>query len=237
MYPAEVPVSSHTTTSGQASDVNKGFFELIIATIPTVLLYFVGWAYLYFYLNVFDVGISELDLEIQTIFIYSFPPIRTFLGLYWVWIAIGILVVSISIALARRFANEAVKKRLSALWKRIRGASPIAQGLGLFAALLFLAILAVPIIRSEAVEAASQKWLTEGVRIEAMVKPLEAKEQSPWYDNYEQCANRRALDLIFADKDAYYILCKSTVDERSAIVFEVRRDVGLTSIRFVQREY
>jgi len=68
-----------------------------------------------------------------------------------------------------------------------------------------------------------------------LVKDPDGKEKSAWYDSYKRCAGRRGLDLIFADKDAYYMLCISSVDDSSALVFEVRRDAGLASVRFARR--
>ena len=228
-----MPVSSHVTTGGKQND-GKGLFELVFATIPAVLLYFVGWAYLYFYLKVFGIGISELDLDIQTILIYAYPPIKAFVASYWHLALVTIAALLISVWLARRYAPRAVKDKLAAFYKGVRGSSPITQGFQLFVVLLTLAFLAVPIVRTEAAQAADRKWVSEGVVIEAMVKEPETKEKSVWYDSYKRCASRRALDLIFADKDAYYMFCISGLDE-TALVFEVRREVGLVSVRFIQR--
>jgi hypothetical protein len=224
-------VSSAGPTGGQQGD-GKGLFELVIATIPTVLLYFVGWAYLYFYLRVFGIGISELDLDIQTIFIYAYPPIHYFGMSYWYWILLTI----VAILLACRFAPHPAKMKFAAFYGGARATPPIAKGLGLFGILLVVAFLCVPFVRSDAERAADRKWTSEGVRIEAIAKEPESKEKSGWYDNYRRCAGRRALDLIFSDKDAYYMLCTSSVDETSALVFEVRRDAGLASVRFVKRQ-
>jgi hypothetical protein len=221
-------VSSAGAPGGQQSE-GKGLFELVIATIPTVLLYFVGWAYLYFYLRVFGIGISELDLDIQTIFIYAYPPIHYFGTAYWYWILLTIA----AILLARRFAPHRIRVKLDAFYNTACAAPPIAKGLELFGVLVVLAFLSVPFVQSDAERAADRKWISEGVRIEAMVKEPESKEKSGWYDNYKLCAGRRALDLIFSDKDAYYMLCTSSVDETSALVFEVRRDAGLASVRFI----
>ena len=86
--------------SGSQSD-GKGLFELVIATIPMVMLYFVGWTYLYFYLKVFGIGISELDLDIQTILIYSYPPIQLLWRSYWPLIA-GAIVILVVVTMAAR---------------------------------------------------------------------------------------------------------------------------------------
>src|SRR6266481_3594694 len=87
---------TNTTPGAQPGSSGKGLFELAIATLPAVLLYFFGWAFLHFYLKAFSIEVSELNLDLQTIFIYSVPPFRAlmgFYGLYWLWAFIVALIV------------------------------------------------------------------------------------------------------------------------------------------------
>ncbi len=223
-------MSSHPP-SGQQSD-GKGISELVIATIPAALLYLIGWTYLYFYLQAFGIGISELELDLQTIFIYSYPPIRMLWLSYWGWVLLGVGALASGIWVVRLRTTPAARNAL-ARW--IFGVSTVSQGLRLFFAVSILAVLLVPAVRTNAVQAADRKWVSEGIRVEAIVKEPEKGEKSAWYESYKRCASRRALDLVFADKDAYYMLCISGVDESSGIVYEVRRDSGLASVRFARR--
>ena len=65
------------------------------------------------------------------------------------------------------------------------------------------------------------------------MKDPEGKDRA-WHDNYRRCSGRRALDLLFSDKESYYMLCISSVDKTDGIVFEVRRETGLVSVRLVE---
>lgn len=224
-------MSSHPPPGAQQSE-GKALVELVVAIIPPALLYFVGWAYLYFYLQAFGIGISELDLDIQTIFIYAYPPIRLLWLSYWGWALLAVLVLFVSILVVRKVTTPATRSWLAG-W--IRGTTVLGQGLRLFVVISLMAVLLVQVVRPYAVQAADRKWVSEGVRLEALVKDPDGKEKSAWYDSYKRCAGRRGLDLIFADKDAYYMLCISSVDDSSALVFEVRRDAGLASVRFARR--
>jgi hypothetical protein len=53
------------TTAPEEPSGGKGLFELVIATIPAVVLYFFGWAYLHFYLRAFSIDVSELSLDLH----------------------------------------------------------------------------------------------------------------------------------------------------------------------------
>jgi len=229
-------VSNHATFGGQRNDSGLDLFKLFMATIPAVVLYFVGWAYLHFYLKAFGISVSELDLDIQTILIYSFPPLQILVRSWWHWLVLGLVALLVIVWLVRRFAVQDTKEKLANVCNRTRSASPVTQGLGLLVILLILVVVFVPIIGSAAAQAANRKWVSEGVLIEAVVKEPDAKEKSAWHENYKRCGSRRALDLIFVDKESYYMLCISSLDKASALVFEIRRQIGLVSVRFVRRE-
>ena len=72
------------------------------------------------------------------------------------------------------------------------------------------------------------------MRIQATVdKPAETFNA---YEDYKSCMDRRALDLIFADHDGYFLLCVADINETGGTVFEVRRDDSkLVSVRTVRR--
>src|SRR5204863_68697 len=112
--------------------------------------------------------------------------------------------------------------------------STIDQLLILLVVLVGLAALLEPGIRTAAEQVADRKWNTEGIRMEA-IAAKEGTGNNPWQDNYKRCGDRRALDLIFADKETYYMLCISTFDKVQGVVYEVRRDAGLVSVRLIRK--
>jgi len=57
--------------------VQDAVLQLLVAAAPAAILYFTGWSYLYFYLGKFDINISEINFDLPTIFIYSYPPLHT----------------------------------------------------------------------------------------------------------------------------------------------------------------
>ena len=214
------------TTPDTKPDGSKAIFELIVATIPAALLYFFGWAYLHFYLKAFSIDLSELELDLQTMFIYSVPPLRAVMSLYWLWgivLAIVVLIWMLQWIVPR-------------FYRRVIELPAIVYGLTLFGIFASLAVASVPMIRLVATDAANRKWSSgpPGIPMEAIAKEVDAKDGSLWYNNYRKCSKRRGLDLIFADKASYYMLCISQDDKALGVVFEVRREAGLVSVRFVQ---
>jgi hypothetical protein len=231
-------MSDRATTDAQLGSGAKAVFEIALATAPAVLLYFVGWAYLHFYLRAFRIDVSELDLDLQTILIYSFRPLKALMLLYLPVVAAVVLVVWILRALIPTW-----KEQTTQFYRRLIEAPALVHGLGLFAILAFVAVVSIPTIRSVAAQAANEKWagaVDVRLPVQVLVKESESKESgtkesNEWLDNYKSCSSteRRGLDLIFADKGSYYLLCTSPDDRTQGIIFEVRRETGLASIRFV----
>jgi hypothetical protein len=202
------------------SEGTKIISELLLVTLPAVLIYFLGWAYLYFYLGAFGINVSELDLDIQTVLIYSFPAIRGLISSYWYLVLIAVLAL------------------VAIIWVLLRFNVPlIVEGLVVFAFLICTAVLSYPFIRSVAEGAAKQNWPAAGARISAMSKGPEGEGAigRRFYAYYMACSDRDGLNLIFADKESYYMLCSSTKQGTTGLVFEVRRDVGVVSVRMVER--
>jgi hypothetical protein len=59
--------------------------------------------------------------------------------------------------------------------------------------------------------------------------------KSSWLVSYDSCSARRALNLIFADKETYVMLCVDKYDAGSGVVYEVRPENGLISVRMIRR--
>jgi hypothetical protein len=217
------------------SDAGKAISEVVLTTIPAVLLYFMGWVYLNFYLSAFGIGISELDIDIQTILIYSFPPIGILVRAFWLT-ALVVLIILVAIGwIAILRVRKATLQKLKNVYDRLRHASTALHALYIYFIVVIIAVPAVPAIRWAAFDAANQKWASDDLHIDAMIKETE-NSKSAWVDGYKKCSERHALDLIMADKESYYMLCVSSVDPSSGVVYEVRRDVGLVSVRFVGRQ-
>jgi hypothetical protein len=227
--------------------INERLLEVVLATVPAILAYFLGWAYLHFYLSAFGFSESELDIGIQTIFVYAFPPIRLLLNSCWDWLLINWLWVLIILSavfamvwVCTRFLSPSAAHAVGRLVRRcgqLIPKSPLGQGVGTLLAVMALVFLTSPLIRKAAFAQADLKWVAEGVRLDAVLRESDAKERSATLVNYKTCSERRALDLIFADRSAYYLLCISSVDPSNAVVFEVRRDGGLASVRYVRRDH
>jgi hypothetical protein len=217
------------------SDASKALAEIILVTIPAVILYFVGWVYLNAYLSAFGINVSELDLDIQTIFIYAFPPTRILLQSFWPYILLALLITIIFIYLVASNLSKPLLRSLKQFWNHFTTGSVGFRIFCIYIVTLFVAVAALPAIRWAAFHAAQQKWKTESFHVEALLKESEKTIQQQWVDNYNKCTERHALDLIMSDKESYYLLCTSSLDRSSGIVYEVRREVGLVSIRYVNQ--
>jgi hypothetical protein len=228
-------------------ELRKLVYEFVVATLPLVVVYYIGWAYLYFYLNLFGINISELHFDNATIFIYAFAPVSLALqGRWWLGLpiiaAIAILLVGIRILFQRQWLLARTK---------LGNLSTTLQILLLVISLLCLLILLRPWLEWAAQQKKAQIWAGSGEPVIALITG-EGKAASPsaatsgatasgavppqgtlsvWRDSYNECGAQEALSLIFSDEKAFYLLCKSTDDPSQGTVFEVRREFGLTSVR------
>lgn len=221
-------------------DVEKGIFQIVIAAIPAVIVYFVGWSYLYFYLGSFGINISELKLDLQTIFIYAYSPLRTsisFVFLHW-GLSLLILALAIILFMVGRRLLRAKKLRLST---RVHlPNSPIVRMLMLLVALVLVTPLVLaPWASWAATRAAGRIWEGSAQEVVAVVSKQDFVDEqdrgASWLKNYRECQNRRELGLIFSGDEAYYMLCRSKDDPNIGLVFEVRHDGRLASVRFVNK--
>jgi hypothetical protein len=97
----------------------------------------------------------------------------------------------------------------------------------------------IPFLQWAAVQQKKQVWAGErSVSIVALLvegsKPKTGSDPTPQLrESYMQCSDQQALLWIFSDEKAYYLLCKSVHNSNEGYVFEVRREFGLSSVRFV----
>jgi hypothetical protein len=75
--------------SPNSLESQKTIFDFVIVTLPGLLLYFLGWAYLYYYLRYFGISPSEAKLDAQTVLIYSYVPFYDVVASHWI-IVIGL---------------------------------------------------------------------------------------------------------------------------------------------------
>jgi hypothetical protein len=167
---------------GGIGDGGKTITDLIVVTIPAVLLYFISWVYLYFYLGSFGVSVSELDLDVQTIFIYFLPPVRLLAEFFLEWLLAHWIIVAavLAIAIAAFIApatSGLVKRSITATWgvtSRIFGGLNklpiILQCVVIFIFLIISGVAATPLIQSASAYAAGKVWAPPSTAIAAIVK-------------------------------------------------------------------
>jgi hypothetical protein len=211
-------------TSSSSTDLSTSHVAAVLAVAAVVIpavAYYIGWTYLHFYLQVFGIDISELDFGLETIFIYSWPPIARLARMHWLLMILCLAVLLVLIG----WLNGRT-------WSPFRRVPFVAPVLCLVAAIAVVGFILTPFIADSARHQADEKWTRQGIPIDAIVHDPDPKQSQ--YVNYRVCADRDGLDLIIADRDGYYMMCRSRI-EQEAVVYEVRREFGLVSVRRLKR--
>jgi hypothetical protein len=239
-------------------EANKVFYEFLIVTVPAVVLYFVGWGYLYYLLGAFNIGISEVHIDLPTVFIYSMPVVQNALQRYVYYLVFIFILLPILVLLFHSKQEPAQKKKIKqTLAKAATAIRDLSIWIKLAIVLLILVLAAlamVPVIGRAAADAADRIWDGGGSSVLAFPQldtaklaqltlpptsspatPAQSDWQSKWTEQFKACSMAEALRLIYADDSAYYLLCTNGPKSRQGIVFEVRRKEGLVSIRFPTR--
>jgi hypothetical protein len=219
-------------------EFQKSIIQFLIATLPAVFLYFVGWGYLYFFFGAFGINIAEIHLDTSTVFIYAFSPLQIVVKAYWPWVAPSIVIVVAVVLIITRLLPHKGKAATKQIYRWTRDKVPIGvTALLMIIGLLILFSALVPVVKWTAIQQKKQIW--KG-RTEISIVPLLGEgskvgtDPSPQLrESYMQCSDQQALSLIFSDEKAYYLLCKSVENSDMGYVFEVRRGFGLSSVRFV----
>jgi len=224
----------------------KVFYEFLIVTVPAVILYFIGWGYLYYYFGAFGINIAEVHIDVPTIFIYSVPVVQNAVVHYLYYLLVVLVLLPAAVLLLYSQLKVRQKNKVKAAWTR--AATAVAE-MSLWAKLALLIVVLVgsalamrPIIEAAALETAMRIWTGSTTVVIAL--PEAKGEGSPkpvapsvWSNRYEACSKKEALRLIYADDNAYYLLCmKEDTRSGQGDVFEVRRKEGLVSVRFAERE-
>jgi hypothetical protein len=240
-------------------DLPQAILNFILTTLSAVLLYFIGWVYLSSYLSLFAINVSELQLDTPTIFVYSFSPFQIVVQQYWPWIGSVVFGLFVLWVLERTFSIGAtVQKRLRKrcghkkpdeyvtlteirtwLWGFVKKRPFVFGLLGFLVFLMSTAFVVVPFLNWTARATATQRWEGQGAILEPILagemKPTMAAQSYQWHQAFQQCAERRELGIIFADQNSYYVLCRSDLDPTFGVVYEARRNAGLSSVRYVSR--
>jgi hypothetical protein len=69
----------------------------LLVTAFTVLLYLMGWVYLYYYFASFKVDVYEISPSLQYVLVSSFIPILYYAQSIWLWLVLGLIVVGVCV--------------------------------------------------------------------------------------------------------------------------------------------
>ena len=230
------------------SEASSTIESIVLVTIPAALIYFIGWAYLHYYLGSFAIDLSELDLGVETVLIYAAPPLFHLCAAYWPWLlALLLVLAAVSIWLVLRLqaqhtnavsgatshAGGLVPVRPGHVWQPMLAF--LLKGLWAFVIMVGLALLLTPGLKDFAAAKARITWRDDSMPIEVRVEAPEKSDSL--HDNYRTCQEARHLHLVFSDKDRYFLLCTSTIDPDRGAVYEVRReDSALASVRYIRSQ-
>ncbi len=213
-------------------DIQKAILEFLVATLPAVVLYFLGWAYLYFFLISFGINIAEVHIDTPTIFIYSFSPLQVVFKRYGLCLLLILFLLAVLyFVLVRIFPRLAKASRRLSAWLAKTGT--VLRICLTLAVLLLLALLSAPVVSWAADQASARIWTGKGANAVAITAKKGSRTFGALRAMYNKCGADQSLILVYADDKAHYLLCKSSVDDTQGVVFEVRRELGLVSVRFV----
>ena len=228
------------------SEASGTIESIVLVTIPAALIYFIGWAYLHYYLGAFAIDLSELELGVETVLIYAAPPLFSLWSAHKLMLGLGLFMLLVVSALlvwriqrhhgsssggAAGHVAATAPVRPEYVW--LPTVTFVLKGLWAFVVMVGLAFLLTPALRDFANGKARVTWQDDSMPIEVTVEAPEKPD--PLHDNYRTCQEARHLHLVFSDKDRYFLLCTSAIDPDRGAVYEVRReDSVLASVRYVR---
>lgn len=220
-------------TSPNADGAQSVLTEAVLLLIVGVLAYYIGWAYLYFYLGYFGIQLSEIELSVEAVLIYAAPPLFWAWQEHWLAAVSAVLLVAVGYAVLR-FSGKA--RRIRELVKGLLDEQPaLLRLLSVFLIAGAFVLSLSPFVKASAYARASQRWDQTGVKTQVL---LRSSERSRHGDDFQACLERRALELIFADRERYFLLCISELNAAYGALYEVRRsDPGIASVRMLERTH
>jgi hypothetical protein len=94
----------------------------------------------------------------------------------------------------------------------------------------------IPIAMSSAKQAALQKWEGDTRSIQVNLNQEGNSGSTELAEDFKTCQDRGAMIQIFSDESTLFLLCRSPDDPRTGSVFEVKKEKGLVSSRYVIEE-
>jgi hypothetical protein len=143
-------------------EFQKSLIQFLIATVPAIVLYFIGWAYLYFYFSSFGINIAEIHLDTSTVFIYAFSPLAIVVKAYWPWIApLTVIIVAVVLIITTLMPRKS-RNEIKQIYRWVRDKVPIGVTtlLMIIGLLIFLSAL-VPVVKWAAIQQRKQVWASE----------------------------------------------------------------------------
>ncbi len=147
--------------------MQDAILQLLIAAAPAVFLYFTGWSFLYFYLERFNINIGEINFDLPTVVIYSYPPLH----LLWEFHGTAIIAIVLAVAVAWCFGpglwqaagvgwpNVRIAAGATALMTRMRTWPKVVWTLGFLLVVVFIAPFPLKVLTSWAAnQAADRVW-------------------------------------------------------------------------------
>jgi hypothetical protein len=140
-------------------EFQKSIIQFLIATLPALFLYFVGWGYLYFFFGAFGINIAEIHLDTSTVFIYAFSPLPIVVKAYWPWVAPSIVIVVAVVLIITRLLPHKGKAATKQIYRWTRDKVPIGvTALLMIIGLLILFSALVPVVKWTAIQQKKQIW-------------------------------------------------------------------------------
>jgi hypothetical protein len=227
--------------SPNSIESQKTIFDFVIVTLPGLLLYFLGWAYLYYYLRYFGISPSEAKLDAQTVLIYSYVPFYDVVASHWIITTVTCVLV-IFLIFKKWSLPDGMSKFFMETSRPISTLSPIARIFSLtfiilLLLLLILSFILIPLAKRAAVDAELHQWTNGSQGLTAFLKKEDSSESNSslanWTKNFDQCYERNELSPIFSNDTTFFLLCRAEIDKNSGVVFEISKEKGLLSARNV----
>jgi hypothetical protein len=242
--------------------IQAAMSQILLAAGAVIALYVVGWGYLYSYLGMFAIKITEINFSPVTVFIFSYPSLRLLWEFYWPEIGLVVFSLILLWLFGARFCRliGVMRARVGAGDESPSVFSPIAPSLGLLIILALVLPLPLKALASwSAATDAARVWegqtpelvpvfetpplvtsRFDAVRLLTLRVWQKATDKQPERASrvsaaYEDCADRHAVRLIFATGERFYLFCRSRDVDTTGTVFEVKGREGLISGRFINR--
>jgi hypothetical protein len=192
----------------------------LVTALPISFLFFTGWSFFSAYLGTFGIDITEVDLPLQTMLVFSFRTLNT-----WEAFVTGVLsLLLLSLGYYYRNISIGENRQFLILVILIIGIVAVFKVLGVLAEL-------------SARAASEQVW--QGIRapIEARLSIEEEKRSSLIVQDYITCRSRRGLTNVFSTTSKSFLLCRTSNEATESGMMYTMDNTGIIlSRRKIRRE-